>query len=105
MSDEEVIYDEFGEIVFDENGNINEKLLDDYQVNPLGIEPGDAVIVVEKGLRFFHVRKFKVIGTAEPRYSSSVCIVVTLAVFGSAVRRIPSTNRHLVRVVRVRYPV
>lgn len=62
MSDEEVIYDEFGEIVFDEDGNINEKLLDDYQVNPDGIEQGDAVIVAEKGLRFFHVRKFKAEG-------------------------------------------
>ena len=37
MSDDEVIYDEFGEIVFDENGNINENLLDDYQMNPDGI--------------------------------------------------------------------
>lgn len=76
MSDEEVIYDEFGEIVFDEDGNINEKLLDDYQVNPDGIEQGDAVIVAEKGLRFFHVRKFKVIGTAEPR--CNVYIIVRL---------------------------
>lgn len=60
QQEEEVIYDEFGEIVFDKDGNINENLLDDYQMNPAGLEPGDTVIVAEKGLRFFHIRKFKV---------------------------------------------
>lgn len=78
MSDDEVIYDEFGEIVFDENGNINENLLDDYQVNPDGIEPGDAVIVAAKGLRFFHIRKFKVIGAAKPRCNVSVVVRLLL---------------------------
>lgn len=78
MSDEEVIYDEFGEIVFDENGNINENLLDDYQMNPAGIEPGDMVIVEEKGLRFFHVRKFKVNDTARPRCNVSIAVRLLL---------------------------
>lgn len=53
MSDQEVIYDE--------NGDINQDhVLDDYQKNPKGLAPGDVVVVAAKGLKFYHVRKYKV---------------------------------------------
>lgn len=55
-----VLVDEFGIPIYDENGEINEDQLDDYQKNPDGLQVGDKITVVGKGLRFYHVRKFQV---------------------------------------------
>lgn len=55
-----VLVDEFGIPIYDENGEINEDQLDDYQRNPEGLQVGDKITVVGKGLRFYHVRKFQV---------------------------------------------
>lgn len=52
MSDQEVVYDE--------NGDINQDhVLDEYQKNPKGLAPGNVVTVVAKGLKFYHIRKYK----------------------------------------------
>lgn len=49
------------EVIYDENGDINQDhVLDDYQKNPKGLAPGDVVVVAAKGLKFYHVRKYKV---------------------------------------------
>lgn len=55
-----VLADEFGIPIYDENGEINEDQLDDYQKNPEGLQEGDKITVIGKGLRFYHVRKFQV---------------------------------------------
>lgn len=55
-----VLVDEFGIPIYDENGEINEDQLDDYQKNPEGLQVGDTITVIGKGLRFYHVRKFQV---------------------------------------------
>lgn len=55
-----VLADEFGIPIYDENGEINEDQLDDYQRNPEGLQVGDKITVIGKGLRFYHVRKFQV---------------------------------------------
>lgn len=55
-----VLQDEFGIPIYDENGDINEDQLDDYQRNPDGLKEGDMITVIGKGLRFYHVRLFKV---------------------------------------------
>jgi len=56
-----VLCDEFGVPIYDENGEINEEQLDDYQKNPEGLQVGDTITVIGKGLRFYHLRQFKVI--------------------------------------------
>lgn len=55
-----VLVDEFGIPIYDENGEINEDQLDDYQRNPEGLQVGDQITVIGKGLRFYHIRKFQV---------------------------------------------
>lgn len=53
------------EVIYDENGDINQDhVLDDYQKNPKGLAPGDVVTVCAEGLKFYHIRKFKVSPTA-----------------------------------------
>ncbi|CAM9438745.1 unnamed protein product [Ascophyllum nodosum] len=48
------------EVVYDENGDINQDhVLDEYQKNPKGLAEGDIVTVVAKDLRFYHIRKYK----------------------------------------------
>ena len=59
-SQDGVLVDEFGIPIYDENGEINEDQLDDYQKNPEGLQVGDKITVIGKGLRFYHVRKFQV---------------------------------------------
>lgn len=54
-----VLCDEFGVPIYDENGEINEEQLDDYQKNPEGLQVGDTITVIGKGLRFYHLRQFK----------------------------------------------
>ncbi|CAM9907444.1 unnamed protein product [Scytosiphon promiscuus] len=54
-----VLQDEFGIPIYDENGEINDEQLDDYQKNPDGLQEGDMITVVAKGLKFYHVRGFK----------------------------------------------
>ncbi len=56
-----VLCDEFGVPIYDENGEINEEQLDDYQKNPEGLQVGDTITVIGKGLRFYHLRQFQVI--------------------------------------------
>lgn len=55
-----VLQDEFGIPIYDENGEINEDQLDDYQRNPDGLKEGDLITIVGKGLRFYHLRQIKV---------------------------------------------
>lgn len=55
-----VLQDEFGIPIYDENGEINDEQLDDYQKNPDGLQEGDMITVVAKGLKFYHVRGFQV---------------------------------------------
>lgn len=51
------------EVVYDENGDINQDhILDDYQKNPKGFKDGDLVTIQSEGLKFYHIRKFKVQG-------------------------------------------
>ncbi|CAN0027990.1 unnamed protein product [Ectocarpus sp. 12 AP-2014] len=54
-----VLMDEFGIPIYDENGEINDDQLDDYQKNPDGLKEGDPITVVAKGLTFYHVRGHK----------------------------------------------
>ncbi|CBJ26131.1 expressed unknown protein [Ectocarpus siliculosus] len=54
-----VLMDEFGIPIYDENGEINDDQLDDYQKNPDGLKEGDPITVIAKGLTFYHVRGHK----------------------------------------------
>lgn len=56
------------EVTYDENGDINQDhVLDDYQKNPKGLAVGEAVTVTAEQLRFYHIRKYKVMDTAVVR--------------------------------------
>ncbi|CAM9606826.1 unnamed protein product [Ectocarpus sp. 4 AP-2014] len=54
-----VLMDEFGIPIYDENGEINDDQLDDYQKNPDGLKEGDPITVIAEGLTFYHVRGYK----------------------------------------------